>query len=71
LAVGTFDEEFLLGERDPEDKSLGAYGLALANPAGNHFHIRNQIEDVTAAVSISGTRFWKGSKDGAMEESSG
>jgi hypothetical protein len=71
LAVGTFDEEVLLGGRDSEDKSLGAYGLALANPSGDHFHIRNQIKDVTAVVSLSGTRFWKGSRDGAMIESSG
>jgi hypothetical protein len=66
LAVGTFDEEFLLGERDTEDRPTGSYGLALANPGGDHFHIRNQIEQVTAGVSKSGTKFWKGSKDGPI-----
>jgi hypothetical protein len=69
LAVGTFDEEYLLGVRDTEEgEPHGGYGIALANPAGNHFHIRNQIPGVTDKVSVSGTRFRKGSKDGPIAD---
>jgi hypothetical protein len=67
LAVGTFDEEFLVGSRDAIDHSTGAFGVALANLSGDHFHIRNEIKGVTDQISISGTKFWKGSKDGPLE----
>ncbi len=66
LAIGTIDEEFLVGERDADDKPKGAFGIALANPEADHFYIRNAIPGVTDSVAMSGTRFWKGSKDGAM-----
>ena len=69
LAIGTFDEEFLVGERDAEDRPLGAYALALANPEGCHFYIRNEIKGVTDGISTSGTRFWKGSNEEPMTES--
>ncbi|KAK7006742.1 Mss4-like protein [Favolaschia claudopus] len=69
LAIGTFDEEFLVGARDAEDKPLGAYGIALANPKGNHHFIRNEIQGVTDTDSRKGTRFWTVSKDGAMNDS--
>jgi len=66
LAVGTIDEQFLLGDRDDKDKPLGAYGITLANPDGDHFHVRNEIPGVTDGIVSSGTRFWKGSKEGPM-----
>jgi hypothetical protein len=66
LAVGTFDEEFLLGGRDNQDHPLGAYGIALANPDGDHFHTRNEIKGVTEVITSPGTRFWKGSKEGPL-----
>jgi hypothetical protein len=66
LAVGTIDEKFLLGDRDDADKPLGAYGIALANLEGDHFHVRNVIPGVTDRVASSGTRFWEGSKEGPM-----
>ena len=66
LAVGTFDEEYLLGARDPQDNSLGAFGIALANPGGDHFHTRNTIKGVTEGICSRGTKFWKGSKDGPL-----
>jgi len=69
LAVGTIDEEFLLGDRDADDQALGAHGIALANPAADHFHIRNQIPGVTDQISATGTRYWKGSKEGPMTTS--
>jgi hypothetical protein len=69
LAVGTVDEQFLLGERDVEGKPLGAHGIALANPEADHFYIRNEIAGVTDKVASSGTRFWKGSKEGPMAKS--
>ncbi|KAJ6620319.1 Mss4-like protein [Mycena sp. CBHHK59/15] len=68
LAVGCFDEEFLIGGRDGEDRSLGASGLALANPEGDHFHVRNEIKGVTDEISVKGTRFWKGSKEGPISK---
>jgi hypothetical protein len=69
LGVGTFDEEFLIGERDSKGKPIGgAYGLALANPEGDHYYVENEIRGVTDGISISGTRFWKGSANGPMEE---
>ena len=53
--------------RDTEEgEPHGGYGLALANPSGDHFYIRNQIPEVTCEVSVSGTKFWRGSKDGPM-----
>ncbi|KAJ7243434.1 Mss4-like protein [Mycena haematopus] len=67
LAVGTFDEEFLVGARDEADKPLGAWGFALANPKCSHFYIRNEIEGVTDIESRKGTRFWRVTKDGAMD----
>ncbi|KAJ7168397.1 Mss4-like protein [Mycena crocata] len=66
LVVGCFDEQFLVGDRDGRDKPLGAYGVALANPQGDHFYVRNEMEGVTDAESVKGTRFWKGSKEGSM-----
>jgi len=69
LAVGTIDEQFLLGERDDKDRPLGAHGIALANPGADHFHIRNEIAGVTDKIASSGTRFWKGSKEGPMATS--
>ncbi|KAJ7184410.1 Mss4-like protein [Mycena filopes] len=68
LAAGTFDEEFLVGDRDDEDKPLGAHGVALVNPQGDHFYIRNEIQGITDADSAKGTRFWKGSKEGSMAQ---
>jgi hypothetical protein len=68
LAVGTIDEEFLVGARDREDKPLGAYGVALANPKSHHYYIRNEIQGVTDTVSRQGTGFWRASKEGAMKE---
>jgi hypothetical protein len=69
IAVGTIDEEFLVGERDPEDKPKGAYGMALANPAGDHFHVRNEIQGITDGFAPTGTKFWEGSKEGPMVRS--
>ncbi|PMD48999.1 hypothetical protein L207DRAFT_627631 [Hyaloscypha variabilis F] len=69
LAVGTIDEQFLLGERDAEDKPLGAHGIALADPDADHFYVRNEIAGVTDKLTSSGTRFWKGSKKGPMAKS--
>jgi len=66
LAVGTIDEEFLVGERDSEDRPKGAFGLALANPESDHFYIRNEIPGVTDEIAAAGTKFWKGSKEGTM-----
>ncbi|KAJ7771544.1 Mss4-like protein [Mycena metata] len=68
LMAGTFDEEFLVGDRDEEDKPLGAYATALVNPNGDHFHVRNEIQGITDKDSTEGTRFWKGSKEGAMDK---
>jgi hypothetical protein len=70
LAVGTFDEEFLVGVRDTkEGEPHGGYGFALANPAGDHFFIRNEIPGVTDKFSILGTKFWKDNKDGPAADS--
>ena len=67
--VGTVDEEYLLGVRDTaEGKPHGGYGIALANPAGDQFHVRNQIPGVTDRITVSGVRFWKGSADGPMTD---
>lgn len=66
IAVGTIDEEFLVGERDGEDKPRGAYGMALVNPGGDHFYIRNEIQGITDGVASTGTKFWEGSKEGSM-----
>jgi hypothetical protein len=53
--------------RDTEEAGpRGGYGIELANPAGDHFFVRNQIPGVTDKVSFSGTKFWKDSKDGPM-----
>ncbi|KAF7353730.1 Mss4-like protein [Mycena venus] len=61
LAVGAFDEEFLVGARDDEDRPLGAYGVALANPKGNQYYIRNEIQGVTDTdLSHKGARFLEG-----------
>lgn len=57
LATGLFDEEFLVGQRGNEDPE--AYGLALANPAGDLFHIRNEIQEVPTGLFASGVKFWK------------
>ena len=69
IAVGTIDEEFLVGERDEEDKPKGAYGMVLANPAGDHFYIRNEVLGITDRVASTGTKFWEGSKEGPMARS--
>jgi hypothetical protein len=69
IAVGTIDEKFLVGERDGEDKPKGAYGMALVNPAGDHFYIRNEIQGITEGVASTGTKFWEGSKEGPMARS--
>jgi hypothetical protein len=66
LAVGTFDEEYLMGGRDSDDKPTGAFAMALANPEGDHHHVRNQIQGITDGISVLGTRYWKGSKEGPM-----
>jgi hypothetical protein len=68
LAVGTFDEQFLVGGRDAQDRPLGAYGVALANPDGDHLYMRNTIKDVTEGVASKGTKFWQGSKEGPMKD---
>lgn len=69
LAVGTFDEEFLVGVRDTEEgEPRGGYGMALANPEGDHFFVSNQIPGVTDKVSVSGTKFWKNTQDGPMTQ---
>ncbi|KAJ7700246.1 hypothetical protein B0H14DRAFT_3034301 [Mycena olivaceomarginata] len=60
LAVGTIDEEFLVGARDREDKPWA--------PTAHHYYIRNEIQGVTDTVSRQGTRFWRASKEGAMKE---
>ncbi|CAG8977915.1 hypothetical protein HYALB_00001794 [Hymenoscyphus albidus] len=62
LAVGTFDEEFLLGKRDEEGVLRGGYGVALANFGGPHFWVQNEIPGVTGGICKGGTRFWEGSK---------
>ena len=69
--MGCFDEEFLVGGRDAQDNSIGAFGMALANPNSDHFHIRNEIKGVTEQIASSGTKFWKGSKDGPLTEAMG
>ncbi|RDL42140.1 Uncharacterized protein BP5553_02119 [Venustampulla echinocandica] len=68
LAVGTFDEEYLVGGRDEEDQPKGTYGVALANLAGDHFYVRNDIKGVTDWISKEGTRFWTGSEGGPVGE---
>jgi hypothetical protein len=40
--------------------------MALANPAGDHFYIRNEIQGITDGVASIGTKFWEGSKEGPM-----
>ncbi|KAJ7677279.1 Mss4-like protein [Mycena rosella] len=67
LTVGGFDERFLVGARDARDRPLGAWGVALARPRG-HFYVRNEIEGVTDGGGRKGQRFWKGSKEGPMDE---
>lgn len=67
--MGTIDEEFLVGDRDADDRPLGAHGFALANPEAAHFHVRNEIAGVTEGISSAGTRFWRGSKEGPMTSS--
>lgn len=70
LAVGSIDEVFLVGKRDDVDKEgfgVGGFGIALANPAGDHFWVRNCVRDVTDLVGERGTRFWRGSKEGPVE----
>lgn len=70
VAVGTIDEEFLVGKRDGEDKPQGAFAAALATLEGDHFHVRNEIPGITDVISSAGTRFWKGTKEGPMKPSS-
>jgi len=66
LAVGTVDEEFLVGERKDDDTTSGGFGVVLANPNADHFWVRNEIRGVTDGLGKDGTRFWKGSKEGAL-----
>jgi len=66
LAVGTIDEEFLVGKRDADGKATGSFAWALTNPEGDHFHIRNEIPGITDEISSKGTRFWEESKGGPM-----
>ncbi|KAH8808117.1 hypothetical protein F5884DRAFT_752670 [Xylogone sp. PMI_703] len=66
LAVGTFDEEFLIGKKDPDGYFQGGYGVALANPNGDHFYVENEIKGVTEDISRLGTRYLKTSKEGAI-----
>ncbi|KAJ7268091.1 Mss4-like protein, partial [Mycena haematopus] len=47
IAVGTVDEEFLVGQRDAEDKPVGGFGEALVNVEGEHYFGRNAIKGVT------------------------
>ncbi|KAJ7118850.1 Mss4-like protein [Mycena epipterygia] len=58
LAAGSIDKQFLLGDRDEEDRPRDGYGVALANPQGVHFYVRNEIQGVTDGDSAKGTRFW-------------
>ncbi|KAJ6595609.1 Mss4-like protein [Mycena vulgaris] len=61
LAVGCFDEQFLVGDKDAEGRPSGGYGLALAKPQGGHFYVKNEMEGVTDAdSSAKGARFWEG-----------
>ncbi|KAJ7354399.1 Mss4-like protein [Mycena albidolilacea] len=66
LAAGSIDEEFLVGNRDADDKPLGAYGIPLANLEGEHLYVRNEIVGVTDAHTVHGTRFWKGTQNTAQ-----
>jgi hypothetical protein len=66
LAVGTIDEEFLVGKRNANGKAIGAFALVLANPECDHFHIRNEIPGVTEEVSAKGTKFMEGSAGGPI-----
>lgn len=66
LAVGAFDEKYLVGEREGEEEPIGGFGIALANPEGDCFHVRNEIKGVTDEVGKRGTRFWKGTEGGPM-----
>jgi len=67
MAVGGFDEDYLVGERDEDDRPKGAFGVHLANAEGDHFHVRNEVGSITEWVSSKGTRFWKGSKEGPLK----
>ncbi|KAJ7802851.1 Mss4-like protein, partial [Mycena olivaceomarginata] len=67
LAVGTIDEEFLVGARDREDKPLGAYGVAWRIQKPPLLYQKRNTR-VTDTVSRQGTRFWRASKEGAMKE---
>ncbi len=67
LLVGSLDEEFLVGERDSEDKPLGAFGVALANPEGDHFYVRNEIAGVTDGLTVRGRKYLKGSEGGGLQ----
>lgn len=66
IAVGTVDEEFLVGKRDTEDKPQDGFGLALANLEADHLYVRNEIPGVTDVLTATGTKFWEGPKEGAM-----
>lgn len=58
MAVGTFDEQFLVGDKN--------YGKVLANPEGDHFYLKSEIRGVTEEISRLGARFWEGSEDGPL-----
>ncbi|KAF7364057.1 Mss4-like protein [Mycena sanguinolenta] len=57
IAVGTIDEDFLVGERDAEDRPVGGFGEALVNVQGEHYYLRNEVKGVTDVSQ--GTWFWK------------
>ncbi|KAF8205486.1 Mss4-like protein [Mycena galopus ATCC 62051] len=57
IAVGTVDEEYLVGGRDAEDKPVGGFGAALVNLEGEHYYLRNEVKGVTDVNH--GTWFWK------------
>lgn len=66
IAVGTIDEEYLLGGRDADDKATGAFGLVLANPEGHHFHQRNHVDGISEENKLRGVQFWRETKQGPM-----
>ena len=66
LAVGTMDEKYLLGGRNEDDQPTGGYAIALANPDGHHFFMRNEIQGITDHVARSGTKYQKGTAEGPM-----
>lgn len=59
LAVGSFDEEFLIGKRDNDKvKGEGGFGMALYQKDNRHLYTVNEIKGVTD--HFSGKRFAPG-----------